>query len=107
MGLDPAWIALIGTLCGTLGMKIVEHILGRSKVKLDEAGKMREGYRQDISDQKQEIKDLEEEVDKWKEQYYDLRDQFSEAKLEYAAQIQELKNRLDEVQKTIDAKTIV
>ena len=76
--LDPAWIALIGTLCGGIGLKVLEHWLGRSKVKFDESTKMREELRTEMADLRQQIKDLEAEVDKWKLQYYDLRDKYAE-----------------------------
>ena len=50
---DAAWIALIGTLCGGIGLKIIEHWLGKSKVKMDEASKLRDELRVHISSQKE------------------------------------------------------
>lgn len=81
--IDPAWIALIGTLCGGIGLKIIEHWLGKSKVKMDEAAKLRDELRIQMSEQREEIKQLESEVDLWRKQYYDLRDNYAELNSQY------------------------
>lgn len=73
-GLDPAWIALIGTLCGGLGLKLLEHWLGRSKVKLDEATKIRTELRDEVTTLRAENKELEKQVDEWRMKYYELRE---------------------------------
>lgn len=73
-GLDPAWIALIGTLCGGIGLKLLEYWLGRSKVKIDEATKIRDELRRDMEALRTENRQLELDVDKWRREYYDLRD---------------------------------
>lgn len=72
--LDPAVIALIGTLCGGVGLKLLEHWLSRSKIKIDEAGKIRDELRVEVNALRQENKTLEAEVDKWRLAYYDLRE---------------------------------
>lgn len=77
MALDPAWIALIGTLCGGIGLKMAEHWLGRNKVKVDDAARLRDELRLEITAQREEIKQLEADVDKWRKEYYDLRDKFA------------------------------
>ena len=77
MALDPAWIALIGTLCGGIGLKMAEHWLGRNKVKVDDAARLRDELRLEITAQREEIKSLEADVDKWRKEYYDLRDKFA------------------------------
>lgn len=80
---DPAWIALIGTLCGGIGLKVIEHWLGKSKVKMDEATKLRDELRIQMAEQKEEIKSLEAEVDKWRNEYYNLRDSYSKLTTQY------------------------
>ena len=99
--LDPAWIALIGTLCGGLGLKLLEHWLGKSKIRIDEATKLRDELRIEINAQREEIKALEEQVDKWRKDYYDLRDEFAQAKTDYAIQLGDLKRQLESTQKAI------
>jgi len=74
MHLDPAWIALIGTVCGGMGLKVLESWLGRNKVKIDEATTLRNELRQEIADLRAENRELEKEVDRWRMDYYDLRD---------------------------------
>jgi uncharacterized coiled-coil DUF342 family protein len=89
--LDPAWIALIGTLCGGLGLKVLEHWLGKSKVKLDEASKLRDELRVELTAQKEEIRSLETEVDKWRKDYYDLRDKYANLNTEYLIALERIK----------------
>lgn len=72
MALDPAWIALIATVCGGVGLKVVEHWLGRNKVKVDDAARIRDELRIEITSQKEEIKNLEAEANSWREKYYEL-----------------------------------
>lgn len=79
-GIDPAWVALGGTVLGTIGLKIAESILGKGRVKIDDASKIRDELRQSVETQRKEITELDKEVDRWKKDYYDLRDQLSETK---------------------------
>jgi len=74
MSLDPAWIALIATVCGGVGLKVVEHWLGRNKVRVDDAAQIRDELRLEIAAQREEIKALEVEAVKWREEYFGLRE---------------------------------
>lgn len=89
--IDPAWIALIGTLCGGLGLKVVEHWLGKSQRETTDAKDIRAELRQQITDQKEEIRALEVEVDKWRMQYLDLRDKYTHQQTELLIALQQLK----------------
>lgn len=90
--LDPAWIALIGTLCGGVGLKLLEYWLGKSKVKIDEASKLRDELRIEITAQREEIKDLEAEVNKWRTDYYDLRDKYTTLNTQYLIALEKIKD---------------
>lgn len=90
---DPAWIALIGTLCGGLGLRITEHFLGRSKVKVDDAAKIRDELRIEITSQRDEIKSLESEVNKWRAEYYDLRDKYIQMQTELTLALEKIKSQ--------------
>lgn len=79
-GLDPAWIALIATLCGGLGLKITEHWLGKNKVKVDDAARIRDELRLEITRLREDKKAAEEEVDEWREKYYDILGELSDAR---------------------------
>lgn len=72
---DPTVIALIGTVVGGIGLKVVEHWLGKNRVKIDDAAQMRTELYATVDRQKTEIKDLETDRDKWREAFYDLREQ--------------------------------
>jgi len=99
MHLDPAWIAVVGTVFGGVGLKVLEHWLGKSKVKIDEASKLRDELRIEITAQREEIKALEAEVDTWREKFYDLRDKYSELNTEYLITLEKLKKEVLEAEK--------
>jgi uncharacterized coiled-coil DUF342 family protein len=93
--LDPAWIALIGTLCGGIGLKVLEHWLGKSQIKIDEAAKLRDELRIQITAQGERIKALEEEVDEWREKAYDFRDKYTELNTQYTILLNKMKADLE------------
>ena len=72
--LDPAWLALLGTLFGGVGLKAVERYLGRKQLHIDDATNIRNELRLEIESLREENKALEAEVDRWRASYYDLRD---------------------------------
>lgn len=94
MAVDPAWIALAGTLCGGVGLKLAEHWLGRSKVKVDDAARMRDELRLEITAQREEIKKLEADVERWREANYALRDKYMELQTQYTLLLEKLKKYL-------------
>lgn len=94
MTLDPGWIALLGTLGGGTGLKVVEHFLNKGQTKTNEASKIREELRTQIEDQRTEIRRLEEQVEDWRNKYYDLRDAHIKLQTETMLEIQKLKEGL-------------
>lgn len=101
MAIDPAWLALVGTLCGGAGLKFAEHWLGRNKVKVDEASKIRDELRISINSQKEEIKALEAEVNKWRAEYYDLRDKYSEIQTKYTIALEKIREEAERTRQEI------
>lgn len=91
MSLDPAWIALIGTVAGGLGLKVTEHWLGRNKDKVDDAARIRDELRTEVTAQRAEIKVLEDEVEEWRAKYYDLRDLYIKLQTELTLALQDIK----------------
>lgn len=94
--LDPAWIALIGTLFGGVVLKLTEHWLGRTKTAADDAKSMREELRSQITSQKEEIKSLEDEVNEWRSKYYDLRDSYIRVQTELTIALEKIKSEAHE-----------
>lgn len=74
--IDPGVLALVGTIFGGVGLKVVETILSKKKSKSDTAAEIRNELRTDVAALRKEMKDLEEQLDIWKEKYYDLLNQF-------------------------------
>jgi hypothetical protein len=74
--INPALLALIGTIFGGVGLKIVEGFLNKSKVKADIAADIRAELRADVAALREEVRSLTDELDKWKAKYYVLLDQF-------------------------------
>lgn len=105
MAIDPAWIALIGTVLGGVGLKIIEHWLGKNRVKIDDAARIRDELRIEITDRREEIRELEAEVEKWRGEYYALRDKYIELQTELTLALARIKDEATEAQKfqqTID-----
>lgn len=103
--IDPAWIALIGTLCGGLGLKLAEHWLGKNRVRVDDASKIRDELRLEINAQREEIRQLEVDVEKWRADYYDLRDKYVQLQTELTLALQKIKQEATEaerIQRAID-----
>lgn len=75
MAIDPAIIALAGTVFGGVGLKLVENWLGRSRVRIDDAAQIRNELRLEVEALRKENSTLEGDVDKWRESYYNLREQ--------------------------------
>jgi len=89
--MDAAWIALIGTVFGGVGLKIIDHQLSKNKIRVDDAARIRDELRIEITSLRDEINKLEVERDKWRADYYDLRDKINSLTTELAL----LQNQLD------------
>jgi len=92
MNIDPAWVALAGTVAGTVGLKVAEHFLGKGRIKIDDAAKIRDELRLEINANRQEIKELEDDVEKWRADYYDLRDKYIQLKTELTLALDKIKD---------------
>jgi septal ring factor EnvC (AmiA/AmiB activator) len=90
--IDPAWIALIGTICGGIGLKVAEHYLGRSKDRTDDASRIRDELRLQIAEQKAEIADLEKRLADTLNKYLDLRDEFMKISTELQIALTKIQN---------------
>lgn len=100
--LEPAWIALIGTVCGGVGLKVAEHWLGRSKVKVDDAARIRDELRLEITAQREEIKQLEKDVDRWRDEYYNLREKYMTLQTELMLALKNIKVEAQMAEETVD-----
>lgn len=96
MALDPAWIALIGTIFGGAGLKATETWLGKNRVRVDDAAKIRDELRLEITAQREEIKQLETDVNKWRDEYYNLRDKYVALQTELTLALQKIKDEANE-----------
>lgn len=95
--MDPTVIALAGTVFGGVGLKVAEHWLGRSKIKVDDAARLRDELRIEITSQREEIKQLEAAVEKWRDQAYKSREECTALQTELTiikAELQRTKEEL-------------
>lgn len=99
MAIDPAWIALIGTVCGGVGLKLTEHWLGRNKMKVDDATQIRTELRQEITVQREEIRQLESDVEKWRGEYYTLYEKYIKLQTELTLALQKIKDEAEQAEK--------
>jgi hypothetical protein len=88
--ITTAWIALIGTVLGGVGLKFVEHWLSRSKVRDDTASQLRTELRTEIQGLKTELNNVESDLDKWRGKYYELMDNFIKVKSELETAMRQL-----------------
>lgn len=80
--MDAAWIALIGTVFGGVGLKVVDHYLSKNKVRIDDAARIRDELRIEITTLREDITKIEAERDKWRADYYDLRDKIADLQVQ-------------------------
>ena len=77
--MSDGWLALIATLMGASGLKVVEYFLSRNQRKSDLDSQMRSELRQDVDALRDEITNLKAEVDRkqddidsWRERYFGI-----------------------------------
>lgn len=102
---NPGFVALLGTLFGGAGLKIVETWLGKAKQRQDAGAAIRaelrleiEGLRSQLEKARFEEQRLEALVDKWQGAYYDLRDEKQKVVTELTitlSKLRELQQRLE------------
>lgn len=71
--MELAIIALIGTLFGGAGLKVIEHFLNRKGDKEDHATQLRNELRTDLARYKEEVREEAQDADKWQAAYYELK----------------------------------
>lgn len=72
MAVDPAYIALIGTLCGGIGLKVAEHYLGRNNRRDDDASRIRDELRIEITNLREDRRELETRLEELQAKYLGL-----------------------------------
>lgn len=70
------WFAFFAAIFGGAGLKLIETLLNKGKIKQDVAQQIRTELREEITGLRTELKHVEEELDKWKAKYYELLTQF-------------------------------
>ena len=95
--IDPTLTAVVGTIFGGAGLRLVEHWLSRNKVRVDDAARIRDELRLEVIAQREEIKQLETDVDKWKGEYYNLRDKYIQIQTELTLALQRIKEEAGKV----------
>lgn len=71
------WLAFLGTLFGGTGLKVLEHFLGKNKVRVDVATQLRDEMRKDIRELQTRVDELEAETDKWRARAWKAEDELA------------------------------
>lgn len=100
-GVEEAWLALIGAIMGTSGLKVVEHVLSRGETKELMQKTLREELKTEIRNLKEEIDKSEEDVDHWKARYYEL----VQTHIETSALLLQATAQLKQAGKTLEVDT--
>jgi chromosome segregation ATPase len=94
---NPTLLALIGTIFGGVGLKLLESLLGKKKVQSDEAAAIRAELRTDVNSLRQTIKDEKISTDKWRAEYYKTLEECYDTK----RQVTEVKARVIELEEEV------
>lgn len=99
---NAGFVALMGTLFGGAGLKIIEHRLGRAKEKAAEAQGMRDELRRQIEDLRNELLRAEAEeqrlqglVEDLKEKYWSYREASQREINQLTIEVERLRRRDD------------
>lgn len=102
---NNALVALLGTVFGGAGLKIIEHFLNKAREKFQQSAAIRDELRTEISSLRSQLaiadeeeKRLEALVEEWRGKYYDLRDEKQKVLTELTIALDRLKmyeRRLD------------
>lgn len=65
-------VALAAAIFGGGGLKLIEHLLSRSKTRVDLAAELRNELRTEVNNLKSEVKDVDQSLDMWRGRYYRL-----------------------------------
>lgn len=71
MTIDPTWIAMLGTVCGGVGLKISEKWLNHAKDKRDD----RKEFREEIKELQDRLDNVEDDLAEWRGKYYAAQEQ--------------------------------
>lgn len=95
-------IALLSAAISTIGLKLVERWLNKSKDKDTSQLEMRNELRNDLASGKEEIERLkaevsamEKEVDEWRRKYYEIVEAYLKLKYSYSGKLLEQKGTDD------------
>lgn len=98
--MEPALIALIGTIFGGAGVKLAEKLLNRKRERHDLAADIREELRKDLESVRLELqrtaealKEARNDLDGWKEKYYTLLEEMINLKTKIEISAQEVRDR--------------
>lgn len=102
---DPAVLTLIGTLCGGVGIKVAEHFMTRNRSKFDDASRIRDELRIEITSQREEITRLEAERDKYRMAYFDLRSDFDRLQTDLTLALHGIREQVKEAEEKAETAT--
>lgn len=98
--IEPVF-ALVAAIFGGVGLKVVESLLNRSKVKNDLQTQMRTELRADVITLKEELDLIEASLDLWKKKYYKLFVAFNE--LIVIAVANGLEQEVEQIRKDVES----
>lgn len=110
---NPVFLALMGTLFGSAGLKIIEHWLSRAKSREDTAAKMRDelrleierkskDYAADIDRVRAELNETEKQLDALREKYWALMAENYQVKAELKSALAEIQRNAQRAQKKLE-----
>lgn len=98
LDIPPAWLALVGTIIGTIGLKVVESWINNPAKKDSTPAELREELRQQIEGLKEDVLRRETIIDKTEEEMLEWRDRYWKLVAEHNQMLAELQHLRAEIQ---------
>lgn len=100
--ISPTWVALLGTVFGGVGLKVVESRLAKKTKQMDIQANFQltlerqiETLKKDIINMRVEVDSTEKEMDEWREKYWKLMEEFNAKQVDLLTALSQLKQRVE------------
>lgn len=119
---NPVFLALVGTLFGSAGLKVIEHWLSRAKTREDVASTLRNELRLEIDRKAKdytieldkiraektrldaEKDELERQLDLWREKYWAVKEENFQIKAELKTALAEIQRNAERAAKKLESE---
>lgn len=99
VNISDGMLAMIATVFGGVGLKVIESWLQRNKTRNDIGLSLRDELRRDLQDVREELAATRAEAVTWREKYFEERDKVSQQLAQLADALGQLNDLKEELEK--------